>query len=180
MDLFKNLIERIKIKRMGNIEYLRSKGAKIGENCRIYISYFGSEPWLVSVGDKVTITAGVRILTHDGSTWLFEDKNGRRELFRRVVIKNNVFIGISSIIMPGVVIENNCIIAAGSVVTKSIPEGSIVGGNPARIIGDFESLKERALENYISKNQIDFKKDYKSRILEILDPNDFKPYLKKK
>lgn len=158
------------------VDYARLKGVKVGRDCRIYTKSFGSEPWMISIGDKVTITSGVVMLTHDGSTWLMNDEKGRRYLYRRVKIGNNVFIGVNSIIMPGVLIEDNVIIAAGSIVTKSIPSGVIVAGNPARIIGEYDSYKREVLVNYISDNNIDYMCDYQSRIEKIVD-NSFKKFL---
>jgi len=166
---------RILIK--GRNSYARFIGVKIGEHCRVYITDFGSEPWLIEIGNKVTVTSGVKILTHDGAAWLFKEKKGRRFLYKITVIKNNVFIGVNSIIMPGVVIEDNVIVAAGSVVTKSVPSGSIIGGNPAKIIGDFDTYKKRVIENYISEDDIDYELDYKERILKVLDHEE-KAYLK--
>lgn len=154
---------------MNGVEYARSIGVQVGQHCRILTSTFGSEPWLISIGNKVTVTSGVRFLTHDGSTWLFEDTKGRRELYRRVKVGNNVFIGINSIIMPGVQIDDNVIVAAGSVVTKSVPSGVIIGGNPARIIGDFASYKEKVLRDYVSENKLDMSKDKRGRIEEFVD-----------
>ncbi|WP_437395702.1 acyltransferase [Flagellimonas lutimaris] len=163
-----------------NIEYARHLGVEVGENCRIISSpKFGSEPWLIKIGNKVTITSGVRIITHDGATWLVEDEKGRREFFARVEIGNNVFVGLNSIIMPGVKIENNCIVAAGSVVTKSVPSGYIVGGNPARIIAKTDDYKDKVLKTYISKSEMDYSKPFKERILNVVS-EEFKPFLKKK
>jgi len=162
--------------KLDTISHARKRGVKIGANCRVYTRNFGSEPWLISIGNNVTVTSEVTILTHDGSSWLFNDKNGRRFLFKNTVIKNNIFIGVKSIIMPGVVIEDNVIIAAGSVVTKSVPSGVIVAGNPAKIIGDFDSYKAKVLTSYISESDIDYSKDYKERILEVVDES-LKPYL---
>lgn len=118
------------------------------------------------------------LLTHDGSTWLFNDDKGRRFLYKKTIIKNNVFIGTNSIIMPGVVIEDNVIVAARSIVTKSVPSGVIIGGNPAKILGDYDSYKARVLTSYVSESDMDFAKTYKERILEIVDQS-VKPYLKK-
>lgn len=54
--------------------------------------------------------------------------------YKPVIIGNNVWIGASAIVLPGVTVGENSVIAAGSVVTKSIEPGSLVGGNPARVI----------------------------------------------
>lgn len=158
------------------VEYARYKGVKVGSNCRIYTTSFGSEPWMITIGNKVTVTSGVVLLTHDGSAWLMNDEKGRRYLYKRVIIGNNVFIGINSIVMPGVKIEDNVIIAAGSVVTKSVPSGVIIAGNPARIIGDYEQYKKNVIENYVSDRDLDYNLDYQSRIEKVID-NSFKKYL---
>lgn len=122
---------------------------KVGKGCRIYISSWGTEPELVEIGDNVTITSEVVILTHDGSTCLVKNKAGERYYnFSKVKIGNNVFIGYRSIILPGVVIGNDVVVAAGSVVTKSVESGSIVGGNPAKVINSFESYSAKVIKNH--------------------------------
>jgi|TARA_E500000318_G_scaffold112049_1_gene133640 acetyltransferase-like isoleucine patch superfamily enzyme len=169
----KTIIQKIKY---SGPEYARSLGVQVGADCRILTTNFGSEPWLIRIGNKVTITSGVKLLTHDGAAWLVEDEKGRREHFARVEIGNNVFIGVNSIIMPGVKIEDYVIVAAGSVVTKSVPSGSIVGGNPAKIIGSFENYKQKALDTFVSKSEMDFSLHFKERIDQVLDKN-IKKYL---
>ncbi|WP_411972653.1 acyltransferase [Sphingobacterium sp. Lzh-3] len=159
------------------VEYARYKGVEVGSGCRIRTTKFGSEPWMITVGDKVTITSGVILLTHDGSTWLMNDEKGRRYLFRKIDIGNNVFIGVNSILMPGVKVDDNVIIAAGSVVTKSVPSGVIVGGNPAKIIGAYDNYIRIGLENYCSDKDMDFSLPYRERIEKIID-KDFKDYIK--
>lgn len=149
----------------------------MGEECRIFTTRLGSEPWLIKIGNKVTITSGVVFLTHDGSTWLMNDKNGRRYLYRRIEIGNNVFVDVNTIIMPGVKVENNVIIAAGSVVTKSVSSGKIVGGNPARIIGEYSILETKALSEYISDFDLDMALKYKQRTEQVVDKT-FKNYMK--
>ncbi|SMC75995.1 acyltransferase [Pedobacter africanus] len=160
----------------GGVVYARRKGVKVGKNCRIYTTNFGTEPWLIEIGEKVTVTSGVIILTHDGSTWLFNDQKGRRYSYKKVLIGNNVFIGVNSIILPGVKIDDNVVIAAGSVVTKSVPSGVLIGGNPAKIIGSYDEYKKRALESYTSDDDLDKNLNYKERIDKIID-SDFKKYL---
>lgn len=163
------LIKNYKKFRYGGVDYAREVGLQVGEGCRIYTTSFGSEPWLISMGNNVTITSGVKLLTHDGAAWLIRDAKGRRYSLKKITIGNNVFIGVNTIVMPGVVIEDNVIVAAGSVVTKSIPSGVIVGGNPAKIIGDYYVYEKRALDNFISDQEMDKNKDLRHRTLEALD-----------
>ena len=66
------------------------------------------------------------------------------DVFGKVIIGDWVYIGSGSLIMPGVTIGNNVLVAAGSVVTRSVPSGMIVAGNPARIIG--------SVDDYIKRN----------------------------
>lgn len=160
----------------GRVYYARKIGVKVGKNCRLYISDFGSEPFLITIGDHVTIADNTRIITHDGSNWLVRDENGRRYTYQKVEIGNNVFIGMNCIIMPGVKISDNVIVGAGAVVTKSIPSGKIVGGNPARIIGDFEKYEKRSLDNYVSEKEMNRSLPYKDMVLAVAS-SDFKPFL---
>jgi acetyltransferase-like isoleucine patch superfamily enzyme len=149
------------------VSYARYKGVKIGQNCRIYIKSWGSEPFLITIGDNVTITSGVQFITHDGSSWLMRDQKGRRFYYAPIQIGNHVFIGVNSIIMPGVKIEDMVIVAAGSVVTKSIPSGVIVAGVPAKIIGKYDDIEKRMLETLVSDKEINKTMRYKERILLI-------------
>lgn len=66
------------------------------------------------------------------------------DVFGKVKIGNNVYIGNNALIMPGVSIGNNVLVAAGSVVCKSVPDNVVIGGNPARIL--------QSIEQYIDKN----------------------------
>ena len=61
----------------------------------------------------------------------------------RIKVGDYSYIGDSCLIMPGVEIGSNCIVGAGSVVTKSIPDGMMVAGNPAKIIGKTEDMIQR-------------------------------------
>lgn len=163
----------------GPVAYARYLGVTVGKGCRIYISQFGSEPFLITIGNRVTITAGVKLLTHNGSTWLIRDEKGRRFDYKPVVIGDDVFIGTQSIIMPGVRIGNEVIVAAGAVVTKSIPAGSIVGGNPAKIIGKYTDYKARALRDLPNEKARKVTDDYLTMIEKEVD-RDFKPFMNQK
>lgn len=160
----------------GNNAYARYAGVTVGQNCRLRITNWGSEPFLISIGNKVTIAAGSRLITHDGSLWLISDDAGRRFHYRKISIGNNVFIGMNSIILPGVKIGDNVIVGAGAIVTKSIPSGKIVGGNPAKVIGDFEAFKKKALQNLPGEKEMSTG-TYKDRVLRAMDLT-FKPDMK--
>lgn len=135
-----------------HVGYARYIGVKIGEDVHIYgnpVSMFGTEPWCIKLGNHVHITREVLFITHDGGTLLFRPQIPDLEITAPIEIGNNVYIGVRSIILPGVTIGNNCIIAAGAVVSKDIPDNSVVGGVPAHFIkhtSDYlEGIKQRSL-----------------------------------
>ncbi|MEX6219010.1 acyltransferase, partial [Mammaliicoccus sciuri] len=147
------------------IQSARKIGVDIGKNCgfiNVTKSTFGSEPYLIKLGDHVTLTKGVAFITHDGGVWVFRDEEENIDVFGKIEIGNNVFIGLNSLILPGVTIGDNVVVAAGSVVTKNIESNCVVGGNPAKKIKSLEEYKEKAWNNadFIkNKNNVE-KKDY--------------------
>lgn len=153
----------------------RRLGVRVGAGCRIYSRMFGSEPWLIEIGDSVTVTSGVRFLTHDGSGWLVRDDRGRRYRYGRIVVGNRVFIGVNSIIMPGVRIGDRVIVGAGSVVTKSIPTNSVVAGVPARFIMSFEQFEKSAAEEWAAEQELRGK-SFKQRVDSVVSA-EFRPEL---
>jgi acetyltransferase-like isoleucine patch superfamily enzyme len=130
------------------VAYARTLGVRIGEDCRL-IGFkrpvFGTEPYLIKIGNHVTVAAGVRFITHDGAVWVFRREHPGIDIFGPIIIGNNVFIGINAIILPGVTIGDNCVIAAGSVVTQDIPANHIAAGVPARPL--------KTLDEYWAANQ---------------------------
>ena len=108
---------------------------EIGHNVRFTGKVIlGSEPFLIKIGNDVTIANNVHLITHDGGVWLFRKTYPNINRYGKISIGNNVFIGANCIVLPNISIGNNVIVGAGSVVTKSIPDNSVVAGNPARHI----------------------------------------------
>lgn len=146
-------------------EYKR-EGMKIGNNTHFFSTVKIGEPYLVTIGSNSTVAGNVCLLTHDASIGTQVNRERYSDLCGRISIGNNCFIGYGSIIMYGVHIPDNVIVAAGSVVTKSINEsGIIVGGNPARVIGSVEEFKNKYANYFLSLHGKD-KETKKSIILE--------------
>jgi galactoside O-acetyltransferase len=94
-------------------------------------------PELVTIGEDVWLTRNVTILTHFNPSESLRDFIGDI-VCKEVVIEDGVFIGIGSIILPGVRIGKNSVVGAGSVVTKDVPPYTIVAGNPATVIKELK------------------------------------------
>jgi len=123
----------------------------------IATKYFGSEPYLVSIGNHVQITNDVKFFTHGGG-WVFREKYPDFDTFGKIVIKNNVYIGNNALIMPGVTIGNNVIIGSGTVVTKSVNDGDIVAGNPGKVIGNINDFETKLLPFNVNTKKHSYKK----------------------
>lgn len=143
-----------KLFRRGNgyiVQKMREEGARIGVNTHIFSNIALSEPYLISIGDNCTISTNVSFITHDASAGVIMGREHYSDLCGKIVIGNNCFIGNSSIILYGITIADNTIIAAGSVVTKSVMEpGCIIGGNPAKIIGKVDKFKDKYKYNFLA------------------------------
>lgn len=143
------IIQKILIKR--NIKKAIKNGLTIGKDFSINSRIdFGSEPYLITIGDHVRITAGVRFITHDGGNWILRNGNLKDiDVIGPIKIGNNVHIGINAIIMPNVTIGDNVVIGCGTVVTKDVPSNSIVAGVPARVIESVDEYKEKVLQKCV-------------------------------
>lgn len=105
-------------------------GVSINRDTKIFASHFNPEVEIV-FGNNVTVAPGVSIFsaTHDYSRLDLPD------IAASVIVSDDVWIGGESIILPGVTLGKGCIVGAGSVVNNSVPDYSIVAGNPARVVG---------------------------------------------
>lgn len=131
------------------VAHLRSLGMVIGDNSIIYsprcCTIDETRPWMIELGDNVSITKGVTILTHGYDWSVFKGMHGDvLGSAGRVKIGSNVFVGMNSTILKGVTIGDNVIIGANSLINKDVPDNSVVVGNPQRIVMDIDSyLKKR-------------------------------------
>lgn len=145
------LLLRYLVFRGNKSRYLRYLGVRVGKDCDILtdIKNFGTEPWLIEIGSRVTLTQGVILITHDGSNRLFRETLSGSSIwgnrFGTIRIGDNCFIGVNTIILPDVEIGHDSIVGAGSVVNKNVPPGSVVAGVPAREIC--------SLDEYIARYQ---------------------------
>lgn len=137
---FQNILQRIQLmilKKASSerkIKYLRKQGMKIGENCLFNTMSFSTEPYLIEIGNHVAIAGGTEIVTHDGAIWCFRDEIPNADVFGKIKLGNNVFIGDNCTILPNTIIGDNCIVGAGSVVRGKFPENSVIVGNPAKVV----------------------------------------------
>ncbi|KML33448.1 hypothetical protein VL12_09800 [Rossellomorea marisflavi] len=122
--------------------YFRKQGIIIGKNCHIYSNILTSEPYLITIGNNVTFSNDIQLINHDNS--ICKITPDKTDIFGRIDIGDNCFIGARSTILYGVTLSDNVIVAAGSVVTRSFNEpGIIIGGNPARKIGEWDIFAKK-------------------------------------
>ena len=145
LNLFKRLIEVYQRILVSPEKYARHIGVKIGKNCFISTREWSSEPYLITIGNNVQITRNVAIHTHGGGNAV-RSKYPDFDAFGKVVIEDWAYIGAYSQIMPGVTIGEGAIVAAGSIVTKSVAPRTVVGGNPARYICTVDEYIQRNLK----------------------------------
>lgn len=138
------------------LQIYKNKGMKVGRGCD-FVSpgpNFGSEPYLITIGDNTTVSFDVAFVTHDAGTRVLRNlADNRKEkqtvIYGEIVIGNNCFIGCRSTILPGVTIGDNTIIGAGSVVNRDIPANSVAAGVPCKVICSLEEYKEKHKEDFL-------------------------------
>ena len=137
----------------------KRRGLTVGKNFEIYSRIdFGSEPYLISIGDNVRLSIGCMFVTHDGGTWVLNNRdNKKRDVFGKIVIGNNVHIGPNTIIMPGVTVGDNVVIGSSSLITKSIPSNCVAFGVPAKVYESIETYESKIDKKCVYTKGLSFK-----------------------
>lgn len=146
------------------IRALRLQGVQMGQDCLVSGNVsFGSEPYLIKMGNKVKITNGVSFVTHDGGMYVLRNMNliPDGDLFGRITIGDNVFIGNKATIMPGVTIGDNVIIGYGAIVTKDIPNNSVAVGVPAKVVSSIQDFYERKKDRALRTKNLPYEEKRK-------------------
>ncbi|KAA0118498.1 capsule biosynthesis protein CapG [Mycolicibacterium sp. P9-22] len=131
-------------RRLNPVGYARSIGVTVGEDCRLIDVSFSTEPYLVHLGNHVSATK-THFETHDGGVWVIRHKHPEIDVVRPIHVGDNVYFGYGCLVMPGATIGNNVVVGAGSVVAGTIPDNSVVGGVPARVIKSVAEYETAAL-----------------------------------
>lgn len=171
MIMFK-IYRKLYIRVYGEMKWAIKNGMRVEKNCcEVGGVNYGSEPYLITLGDYVKISDHVQFFTHDGGSWVFRRTEAYKDIvaFGRITIGNNCFIGSHAIILPNVVIGDNVVIGAGAIVTRDIPSNSVAAGAPARVISSIDSyaekMKKKMPENWDSNLLLHNKKKYLQSIL---------------
>lgn len=122
----------------------------MGDNCFWHPKTLPSDPKWVYLHNNVNVATDAYFCTHDVLHILFNNDKNLPNDFKfktgKIELMDNTFIGAKAVIMYNVKIGPNAIVAAGSVVTKDVPEGTVVAGNPAHVIGRYDEIAKRRLE----------------------------------
>lgn len=132
-----------------------------GEKVTFQPNFIPNCPQLIKLHNNVKIAADVTFYEHDIINFMFKNFDGKiyKSHLTCIEIFDNCFIGGKSIIVGNVKIGPNAIVGAGSVVTKDVKPGTIVAGNPARVVGKFEDLHEKRIK-YDEIEKDDYFPDY--------------------
>lgn len=106
---------------------------KIGNNTRINGAYVHAQKSII-IGENCVIASGVNIIDSNGHDLYSGNRTNGRDIPKDIVIGNNVWIGINSIILKGSVLGDNCVVSAGSVVKGVYDANSLIMGNPAEVV----------------------------------------------
>lgn len=137
--------------------------AEVGENFFFQPRIVPLNAEYIHIHNNVAVASDVTFICHDVMQKVFNNLDSEKHVKKKygcIEIMDNVFIGSNSTILYDVRIGPNAIVAAGSVVTKDVPPGSVVGGVPAKVIGSFDDLYYKRLKESESLMELKYSPDY--------------------
>jgi acetyltransferase-like isoleucine patch superfamily enzyme len=155
------ILKKIQYRFMPPHKLAKKLGVKCGKNPKFRTKNFGTEPYLIEIGDNFETSGNVSFVTHDGSLGVLRnlyDKYKDIDIFDKIIIGNNVFIGLNVTLLAGTRIGDNVIIGAGSIVKGKIKSNSVYAGILAKYIC--------SIEEYIDKNEDNFMYTFSMNIEE--------------
>lgn len=112
----------------------------LGADCSILPSTRIVDPWYTWIGNRVCL-GSCSLICHDGSIELLYQRHGLRiDRIGPIIVEDDVYVGENAMVLGGTTIGEGSIVGAGSVLRKSVPAGSVVTGNPARVVAKVEDL----------------------------------------
>lgn len=163
-----SIITRVKRMIFGTFKEAKKDGMIVEDGVSIVGgAHFGSEPYLIHLHKHCRISMDVMFITHDGGPWAFRNDNEKYKhviKYGKIEVGEYSFVGARSTILPGVTIGSHCVIGAGSLVNKDVPDGTVVAGVPAKFICTTEEYAEKCLKNmqndFDEAEYLSNKKDY--------------------
>jgi len=123
------------------------QGVSLGDNCKLNKSIsFGSEPYLIALGDNFYCSTGIKFITHDGAINVLRNlypELSQADVFGRIEVGNNVFLGCNVIVLPNTTIGDNVIVGAGAIVRGNLESNSVYAGVPAKKLMTISEYKSK-------------------------------------
>ncbi len=118
-NIFRGIRKSVELSRYNSFtiaEYVRKQGVQIGEDCGIIATSLANEPYLVKIGNHMTISGGVSSISHDGGAWILRNNYPNAQAFGSITIEDNCVIGQDAILFPNIRLGKNSTVGTGSVV----------------------------------------------------------------
>lgn len=132
-----HILARVTIPHGLRVLLYRWMGVRIGQHCFIGLDTWLDDqfPELVVIEDDVTISFRVTVVVHDDAKRMDRTEAGALDgTVAPVVLKRGCYLGACALLLPGVTVGEDAVVAAGAVVTRDVPAGAVVAGVPARVV----------------------------------------------
>ncbi|MDH1994805.1 acyltransferase [Aeromonas caviae] len=175
MFLIKSLYRRCQRIFLSANKLAKVQGVKLGKNCILNKEIsFGSEPYLITLGDNFYCSTGIKFITHDGAVNVLRNiypELVNADLFGRITIGNNVFLGCDVIVLPNTIIGDNVIVGAGSIVKGELESGYVYAGVPVKRLMSLDDYKNKIAKRVLFTKHLSYK-DKKNEINKRSDFHD--------